>query len=175
MPVPDGDGVNHHAISMCVDHIDQHAEHYDHDLHVVSPCVSSSSLAVHTLVPDEGRSHWFSNAQQTVSVSDVASSAATIRPVISGSTTQLRSKVATNLTWLGSSARLRTYLERGQSSSECVTDGPGGNPASNLLPAVLLPSRSIPGILPPAKRRREDHVFLESAVEAVRFDERGAR
>ena len=164
--VPDGDSVSHQANSLlCIDHIDQFADYSD--VQVAPQCVASSSMDVCMLVPDDGRSHRFSDAHHAVPTSIVASSAATIRPVISGSTTQLRSKVATNLTLLGSSARLRTYLERGQSSSECVTDGPEGNPASNF-PAVQLPSRPIPGRSPPAKRRRKDQVFLENAVEAVR-------
>ena len=109
--------VSHQASSLFrIDHIDW--SHIDEladnsDVQAAPQCAMSSDMDVCTLVPDEGRSHRCSVDHHAVSASIDVSSAATIHQVINGSTTQLRSKVATNMTWIGSSARLRTYLERG--------------------------------------------------------------
>ncbi len=170
--VHDEDSVSHQANSLSrIDHIDW--SHIDQladnsDAQVAPQCAMSSNMDVCTLVPDEGRSHRFSVDHHDVAASIDVSSAATTHQVINGSTTQLRSKVATNMTWIGSSARLRTYLERGNSSSKYVRDGLEVSPASNFPAVQGTASRPIPEPLPPAKRRRKDQLFLEAAVEGVR-------
>ena len=163
--------VSHQASSLFrIDHIDW--SHIDElagnsDVQAAPQCAMSSNMDVCTLVPDEGRSHRFSVDHHDVAASIDVSSAATTHQVINGSTTQLRSKVATNMTWIGSSARLRTYLERGNPSSKCVRGGLEVSPAPNF-PAVHRTDKPIPEPLPPAKRRRKDKLFLEAVVEGVR-------